>query len=88
MNELGDRFVVRELAGYRIRQGGGHNYGGTGRPTPISCSVLDTADAFREVARFDSGRSLGRGSRSIVDTRAEAHYHAAKLNREIGWTLI
>ncbi len=81
------RFVVTEIEGYPIGAGGTSS-----TRLALSCSVLDTAYNFAEVARFSS-EALKGGSRwyaTLETTRAEryerirssAHERAAQLEAD------
>jgi hypothetical protein len=67
-----DRYIVTSVTGYTIGRINGH--GGTRRDT--SYSVLDTAYAHREVARFYAGI----GAPSTGKRKARAEELAAHLN--------
>lgn len=62
------RFVVTEIEGYRINQGWRRSRGMTG----LSCSVIDTAYNYAEVARFESETQRGEAGKAGGCTREEA----------------
>lgn len=75
------RFIVSEISGLRIRPGftaGG--YGPALPLLPVSVSVLDTAYAHREVARFDQGSNGRAGGVTAAEARQRAQAEARRLN--------
>lgn len=76
------RFKVIEVDGYACHVNPTRPSGHTAQL--LSCSVLDTAYGYREVARFnqeDVGKRVGREAMREL-ARQRAHARAADLNAE------